>query len=564
MKTKYIGVYDRIKLNHKKFNYLFKDEYLLRLYDLDLKKNKNIHFIENLDQVFNKDKKINFLKKKKKKYLEEISTSLNRIHGANHLTHEWGVLLDYYILISLIIIKRRYDTFLRIQDKKTIINCSQIDFFFPDSDTYKKKLFSQKELLKFIDFLIAKEKNFKNIDYDIQKNFIKKSYPKKKIFQKIVSFFYNFVVFLRKPILIVDGYLGFKNSIKIMLKSKFKILVSNYDYIENLKDKNLSYKKDYKLRNEIKFNFKKDSFDNIFLQYIKNTIPGSFVENYSSFFKSNIFISKNISKIGSAILLPSMDNYKYLAFKIKKQKKKIFTFQHGGLFDMRLFSPEDYLNEKYSDFNFLWGNKNGVGTAYFFKTNLKNFDNENKILFFPTVTLFQEETENLKLCNHLKLNQYFKLIPLLNDKLLNLHVKFTNYQTSEIAKKLWKKRFGKKIKIVNNSYKGDIFNKFSLTIIDNFSTPFFELIYHKQPFVILNNSKLKEFKPEFKKIIYNLKKNKILFNNEIELANFINENSPNFNNYWTDVINSKYFISIRKKIFPNEKFLDSKLIKILK
>ena len=564
MKTKYIGVYDRIKLNHKKFNYLFKDEYLLRLYDLDLKKNKNIHFIENLDQVFNKDKKINFLKKKKKKYLEEISTSLNRIHGANHLTHEWGVLLDYYILISLIIIKRRYDTFLRIQDKKTIINCSQIDFFFPDSDTYKKKLFSQKELLKFIDFLIAKEKNFKNIDYDIQKNFIKKSYPKKKIFQKIVSFFYNFVVFLRKPILIVDGYLGFKNSIKIMLKSKFKILVSNYDYIENLKDKNLSYKKDYKLRNEIKFNFKKDSFDNIFLQYIKNTIPGSFVENYSSFFQSNIFISKNISKIGSAILLPSMDNYKYLAFKIKKQKKKIFTFQHGGLFDMRLFSPEDYLNEKYSDFNFLWGNKNGVGTAYFFKTNLKNFDNENKILFFPTVTLFQEETENLKLCNHLKLNQYFKLIPLLNDKLLNLHVKFTNYQTSEIAKKLWKKRFGKKIKIVNNSYKGDIFNKFSLTIIDNFSTPFFELIYHKQPFVILNNSKLKEFKPEFKKIIYNLKKNKILFNNEIELANFINENSPNFNNYWTDVINSKYFISIRKKIFPNEKFLDSKLIKILK
>lgn len=564
MKTKYIGVYDRIKLNHKKFNYLFKDEYLLRLYDLDLKKNKNIHFIENLDQVFNKDKKINFLKKKKKKYLEEISTSLNRIHGANHLTHEWGVLLDYYILISLIIIKRRYDTFLRIQDKKTIINCSQIDFFFPDSDTYKKKLFSQKELLKFIDFLIAKEKNFKNIDYDIQKNFIKKSYPKKKIFQKIVSFFYNFVVFLRKPILIVDGYLGFKNSIKIMLKSKFKILVSNYDYIENLKDKDLSYKKDYKLRNEIKFNFKKDSFDNIFLQYIKNTIPGSFVENYSSFFQSNIFISKNISKIGSAILLPSMDNYKYLAFKIKKQKKKIFTFQHGGLFDMRLFSPEDYLNEKYSDFNFLWGNKNGVGTAYFFKTNLKNFDNENKILFFPTVTLFQEETENLKLCNHLKLNQYFKLIPLLNDKLLNLHVKFTNYQTSEIAKKLWKKRFGKKIKIVNNSYKGDIFNKFSLTIIDNFSTPFFELIYHKQPFVILNNSKLKEFKPEFKKIIYNLKKNKILFNNEIELANFINENSPNFNNYWTDVINSKYFISIRKKIFPNEKFLDSKLIKILK
>ena len=564
MKTKYIGVYDRIKLNHKKFNYLFKDEYLLRLYDLDLKKNKNIHFIENLDQVFNKDKKINFLKKKKKKYLEEISTSLNRIHGANHLTHEWGVLLDYYILISLIIIKRRYDTFLRIQDKKTIINCSQIDFFFPDSDTYKKKLFSQKELLKFIDFLIAKEKNFKNIDYDIQKNFIKKSYPKKKIFQKIVSFFYNFVVFLRKPILIVDGYLGFKNSIKIMLKSKFKILVSNYDYIENLKDKDLSYKKDYKLRNEIKFNFKKDSFDNIFLQYIKNTIPGSFVENYSIFFQSNIFISKNISKIGSAILLPSMDNYKYLAFKIKKQKKKIFTFQHGGLFDMRLFSPEDYLNEKYSDFNFLWGNKNGVGTAYFFKTNLKNFDNENKILFFPTVTLFQEETENLKLCNHLKLNQYFKLIPLLNDKLLNLHVKFTNYQTSEIAKKLWKKRFGKKIKIVNNSYKGDIFNKFSLTIIDNFSTPFFELIYHKQPFVILNNSKLKEFKPEFKKIIYNLKKNKILFNNEIELANFINENSPNFNNYWTDVINSKYFISIRKKIFPNEKFLDSKLIKILK
>ena len=562
MKTKYIGTYEKIRFNHKKYNYLFKDEYLFRLYDLD--SNKNNNFIENLEQVLNKDKKINFLKKKKEKYLKEISKSLNKIHNSNHSKHEWGILLDYYILISLIIIKRKYDTLIKIRDKKTIINCSQVDFFFPDSDIYKEKLFAEKNLSKFIDFLIAKETNFTNIDYDIKKIFIKRTNPKKKIFQKILNFFYSLIVFFRKPTLIVDGYLGFKNSIKIMYRSKLKILVSKYDYIENLNYKKLSNKKEYKLRNKIKFNFKKDNFDNIFLQYVRNTIPGSFIENYSIFLKLNIFFSKNISKIGSAILFPSNDIFKFLTFRIKKRKKKLFTFQHGGLFDMRLFSPEDNLNKIYTDFNFLWHKKNGIGVPYFSEVNFKNNDNKNKILFFPTVTLFHEETENLKLCNHLKLNQYFKLIPLLNNKSLNLYVKFPNYKTSNISKKLWINKFGKKIKIVNNNYKGDIFNKFSLTIIDNFSTPFFELIYNKQPFVILNNSKLKEFKPGFRKIIYNLKKNKILFDNEKELANFINKNSSNLIHYWSDVLNSKFFINIRKKIFPNEKFLDSKLVKILR
>ena len=75
---------------------------------------------------------------------------------------------------------------------------------------------------------------------------------------------------------------------------------------------------------------------------------------------------------------------------------------------MRKFSPDDLINNYYSDVNLLWHDKNSIGPAYFDKNqSIKNTNKRTGILFFPTINLFQEMTENLKKCNHIYLNPYW-------------------------------------------------------------------------------------------------------------------------------------------------------------
>ena len=75
-------------------------------------------------------------------------------------------------------------------------------------------------------------------------------------------------------------------------------------------------------------------------------------------------------------------------------------------------------------------------------------------------------------------------------------------------RKYGQKNFGKKIEILDssNSYKGDIFKDYDLVIIDDFSTAFYELMYYKKPFIILNSAPSVNFKKKFWSKIKELKK----------------------------------------------------------
>ena len=48
------------------------------------------------------------------------------------------------------------------------------------------------------------------------------------------------------------------------------------------------------------------------------------------------------------------DNFKFGIIKLRKQNKKIFNIQHGGLLGNQIFAPEDYVNNKFSDLNLYW------------------------------------------------------------------------------------------------------------------------------------------------------------------------------------------------------------------
>ena len=102
--------------------------------------------------------------------------------------------------------------------------------------------------------------------------------------------------------------------------------------------------------------------------------------------------------------------------------------------------------QKYADIKFNWHDKNGVGAPYFLK-KLKTSKRKNGLLFLPSFTLFQEMTENLKECNHLYLNKYWKLYELINDdKKKLIKFKFLNRPIEKTLKKLWIENTNNKIK----------------------------------------------------------------------------------------------------------------------
>ena len=118
-------------------------------------------------------------------------------------------------------------------------------------------------------------------------------FKKKTIFKKYIYFVYQYFIRLLKPILILDGYFGKKNSLKVTLKSKFKIIFANIDYFDFPRNQ-ITFKKDVKSRSKISIKIK-DDFDIIYNEFIKNVLPSSFLENFNTYFTANKKKYLNIS-----------------------------------------------------------------------------------------------------------------------------------------------------------------------------------------------------------------------------------------------------------------------------
>ena len=128
------------KLRFKKnSNLIFENEYLKKLYTKKELRNYNCSSIENLDQVYKKKIDILFCKKKVKRYLNEIYPILNKLNSINFKKKEWEILIEYYLYLSIIHLKKIFKTFKKIRNKKNIIiEANNFDFFLKIVQFIKK------------------------------------------------------------------------------------------------------------------------------------------------------------------------------------------------------------------------------------------------------------------------------------------------------------------------------------------------------------------------------------------------------------------------------------------
>ena len=100
-------------------------------------KDFNSTSIESLDEFYNRKINITFCKKKVRRYIKEIFPILNKLNNINLKKKEWEILIEYFLLISVIYLKRRYDTLKKIKDKKnTLIEGNNYNFFFENFSIY--------------------------------------------------------------------------------------------------------------------------------------------------------------------------------------------------------------------------------------------------------------------------------------------------------------------------------------------------------------------------------------------------------------------------------------------
>ena len=566
MVKKYLITYFKNIELKKKTHIIFENEYLKKLYTDFQLRNYKCSSIESLNQVYKKKINYYFCLKKAQRYLNEIFPILNALNNIKLNKKEWEILMEYFLIISIMNIKTRFDTLKKIKDRKNIyVYADNYNCFIENTDIYKKFQLEDFNFNSYINYLISKRLNFRVLkSKKIRKVFLFENLKKKTFVKKILYFFYNLFGFL-KPIIIFDGYFGKKNSLKVILKSKFKILFAYIDYFD-FPAEMINFKKDLNSRSKISIKIK-DDFDIIYNEFIKNALPSSFLENFNSYLTANEKKYLNISKIGTAVHFPANDNFKFAILNLKRKNKKSFNLQHGAFMGYRVFDPEDHINQKMSDLNLLWHNKKlNIGSQYFSdsksKYEFKKF--EKKILFFPCHVLFNQELDAFTKNNHIYLNQYFDLVKsLIIKKKFFLSVKFFNHKNDDIFKKIWISYFGKNVKILesDSSYKGSIFEEYDLVIIDDFSTAFYELLYHKKPFIVLNSAPNVNFTKKFWKPINDLKKINLWFENEKQLAKYLDKNFENIILNWDKTINSKYYIKLRKTLFARENFNDSLFVK---
>lgn len=547
------------KLSFKKnSNLVFENEYLKRLFGEKKLKKFNSTSIESLDEFYNRNIDITFCKKKVKRYVGELFPILNKLNKVNLKKKEWETLIEYFLLISVIYLKRRYDTFKKIKDKRnTLIEGNNYNFFFENFSIYNLIQLESVKFNTYINFLLAKNLRLKILDQKKTKNvFLFENENQKSFFLKLYYFFIDKFHLFLKPVIIIDGYFGKKNALHTILKSKFKILFTKINYLSFPKN-NINKKKNKKLRSKLTIKIF-DNFDKIYNELLKNVLPSSYLENFKMYYEANDNKFNYFSKIGTSIHIAMNDNFKFGIIKLRKQNKKIFNIQHGGLIGNRIFAPEDYVNNKFSDLNLYWhDNKRKIGSPYFLDFKFKSFEASNKILLYPSHQSFLEKIDNLTCNNHPYLNQNYKLINRLIDTgSFNLNIKFFNQKDDDLIKKVWSKKFGDKVNILDSatSFKGDIFKNFDLIIINDFSTAFYELMYYKKPFILLNSAPSINLKNFFLNKMEELKKLNLWFDDENKLSKFLIENSKNFILNWPRTIESKSYKKISKVLFATEKF----------
>ena len=550
------------KLNLKNKNYVFYNEFLEKLYSKKiLKKINSKNYISIKDQnSFKIDQK--FLKKKLLNYRSYLSKGLNKIHSEEKNIKYWGIIIDYYLIFLILITKINYDYYEII--KKNLKNITYTNstnsYTFENSGEFVHYIVGDNNFLNYLrDQIITSGKNEifdKKLFIPIK---IKKLNFINKLLLNIIRNVIKLFIFLRKPVILVNCYFGKKNSIKLFIKSFGKILNLPRHFL--FSEKKLIKSKNIYMREKLLSSFEaKDDFDIIIKKILKDCFPLSIIENFH-ILKKNKTLPK-LKKIGSAVDLYDNDQFKIYAAEHMNLGGSVVVYKHGGISEKEIINPLEMINSMYAKKIYEWQDRKGLGDN--FLSNLKpvkieNIKRNNQILFFCSNSNIHERyAPVIKFCHHSRLNIFYEFYEKLslNNKKKCLIRLFPRKESLHI-KKIWQEKFSNNLKFDSGSKSIAIKNS-KIVILDDFSTPIYELVKMDIPFILVTKDSFNNFEPKFIGQIKNLKKIGLIHDSVIGGAKFINKNYKNIDIWWLKILKNKNYQNFKNNLFSSSpNYLDN-------
>ena len=107
------------------------------------------------------------------------------------------------------------------------------------------------------------------------------------------------------------------------------------------------------------------------------------------------------------------------------------------------------------------------------------------------------------------------------------------------------------------------FYKARLVVLNDISTPLYELMYIGIPFIIITDIKFESFNAEFVKKLKKLEKLNILYRCPIKAAKFVNKNYDEIVDWWQTISKKESFDKIKRTLFSEKKNYISSITKEL-
>lgn len=367
-------------------------------------------------------------------------------------------------------------------------------------------------------------------------------------------------IFYKKKVLIHDDILKFKEILKILIMSKFKI---SYYYVNNFSPFNFNFSK----KNLKKEKKKNNSFEKICSDLLPKYLPDAYdlkiinkIKPYKVK-KGSILISKRLSD-------PS--NVKFRTFLGENFKNiRIFSAQHGGGYGyLNNFYLENY-EKNISNKLLTWGWKKNKKDEPFSTGKLK-INNKKMTFMYDKALLIgsnfckydyrlsSEPNSSLIFNNSNYINSKIKLIKEIskNYKLIYKPHEVNNWYNELVEfKKLKNFDIDKKNNLLDLAYNS------KLIIICHLSTAFLESLSLNKPLILLLDKKFYEISNIAKKYFNLFEKVGVLHYSVNSIKNFLKKN--NLEDWWSNKKLQEVRQEFLNEFFNIKKNHDKKLLKYI-
>ncbi|NQT81294.1 MAG: transferase [Candidatus Aminicenantes bacterium] len=483
-----------------------------------------------------------------------LSERLNQIHGVNHTTRYWRIIIGPWLFYFIQIFFDRYASIIKAEKynvKSTIINQSKRENWIPkdyrefirwiEKDEYNHYLYSR--IIECINRIPFETKKMKTINYLKSKNFNTKakfSHSLKKNIGFLLKLYERFIPNKFNKIFLISSHLSYLDQIKLYISLKQFPCFSSAKVItpkSNIK---------WDLREKLSFKSFNNEFEELLSKIIIDQMPSVYIEGYRKMNKASLDSYPSHPKViinGNAF--NSNDSFKFWAAFYADCGAKFAGVQYGGHYGSGLWSSMEKHEIRIYDRYYTWGweskefkNTKPLSAA---KLNLiikkARPEKDGKILLlltsFPRYSYYMYSIPVASSGTLAYFNDQFRFIKALSKKNQNLLlVRLYQHDYKWSQKKRWLYEFphiecdiGKKSMLCQ-------LKKSRLLICTYNATAFLETFAANYPTLLFWNPNHWELRPSAKPYFNELRNVGILHDSPESAAKKANEISEDPNSWW--------------------------------